>query len=516
MKKTTVDRAIEYILQKIKAGFWKDGQRLPTLNQLAANSEVSRVTMHKAVKALAQKGIVSAKPGRGIIVGKFKSQKAMVARVAPRQRRAKSRAQNVGRRIAAAIVEGRFPANGILPTIKELCHEFGTGYQTMNTALGYLETGQWIELYKKRFRIRQTPLDRSREYVVLVLSKSFFDFLTTSYAGFRFASFSQHVTKECSVRRLKFVTMVFDDRFSREDIDVLDKAYGFILWTEFFDPDKLRQVAGSLLACKRHLVLFGDDLEFPALGYPQTYPQSHLIHLVGTSDVKAGYHVGQYLLARGHRKVFFAAPHYADDARLRGLRQAFRDANMSEDKVLCRFGADPNQVLRESRLSALRGEITADLAAIDDVQRHMSSLNDRTIVHDQIISQTKEWGHRLWLKDQSLNLFYEASLDKSITAWVCWDDYVAVFSAMFYCGFRNLKIPQDVSIVGFNNQIEAEMNRLTSYDFNISSAVGRMFEIFSRPTIVRGSRPRCNTVEEVSGFVAERRSVVPSSSTRDM
>jgi DNA-binding FadR family transcriptional regulator/DNA-binding LacI/PurR family transcriptional regulator len=513
MKKTTVDRAVEYIEQKIKAGFWKDGQRLPTLNQLATNAEVSRVTMHKAVRVLVWKGIVSARPGRGIIVGKFVAKKATDARSAP----VASRAQNVAQRIAAAIVVGRFAASGMLPTIKELCNEFGSGRRTIRNAMGNLETAEWIEAYKKRFRIRQAPIDRSRQYVVLLLTKAFFAWLKASYTGTRFAFISHHASRECSARRLKFVTMVFDDRFSREDVDLLDKAYGFILWTEFFDPDKLRQVAGSLLACKRHLVLFGDDLEFPALGYPQTYPQSHLIHLVGTSDVKAGYHVGQYLLARGHRKVFFAAPHYADDARLRGLRQAFRDANMSEDKVLCRFGADPNQVLRESRLSALRGEITADLAAIDDVQRHMSSLNDRTIVHDQIISQTKEWGHRLWLKDQSLNLFYEASLDKSITAWVCWDDYVAVFSAMFYCGFRNLKIPQDVSIVGFNNQIEAEMNHLTSYDFNISSTVGRIFEIFSRPTIVRGSRPRCNTVEEVSGFVAERRSVgtvVPSFSTQ--
>jgi len=62
------ERIAEQIEQQILRGDLRNGDRLPTERELAERFHVSRTAVREAMKALAQKGLVDMRPGRGTIV----------------------------------------------------------------------------------------------------------------------------------------------------------------------------------------------------------------------------------------------------------------------------------------------------------------------------------------------------------------------------------------------------------------------------------------------------------------
>ncbi|MDQ6639362.1 MAG: GntR family transcriptional regulator [Pseudomonadota bacterium] len=54
--------------QRIVKGVWKEGEKLPSLEQLGAEFEVARVTVRQAVDRLTRDGLVSPQRGRGTFV----------------------------------------------------------------------------------------------------------------------------------------------------------------------------------------------------------------------------------------------------------------------------------------------------------------------------------------------------------------------------------------------------------------------------------------------------------------
>jgi len=54
--------------QRIQKGLWKEGEKLPSLEQLVAEFAVARVTVRQAVERLTRDGLVSPQRGRGTFV----------------------------------------------------------------------------------------------------------------------------------------------------------------------------------------------------------------------------------------------------------------------------------------------------------------------------------------------------------------------------------------------------------------------------------------------------------------
>ncbi len=54
--------------QRIVKGVWKEGEKLPSLEQLGAEFEVARVTVRQAIERLTRDGLVSPQRGRGTFV----------------------------------------------------------------------------------------------------------------------------------------------------------------------------------------------------------------------------------------------------------------------------------------------------------------------------------------------------------------------------------------------------------------------------------------------------------------
>ncbi|WP_340023688.1 FadR/GntR family transcriptional regulator [Paenibacillus sp. FSL K6-1096] len=67
-KQTAFQATIELMKQKILAGEWAPGDRLPTLQQLAVDFSVSVTTVREALRILESQGNVSIEHGRGMYV----------------------------------------------------------------------------------------------------------------------------------------------------------------------------------------------------------------------------------------------------------------------------------------------------------------------------------------------------------------------------------------------------------------------------------------------------------------
>lgn len=58
----------DLLRQRIARGTWAEGHRLPSLEEMAAEFGVARVTMRQAIELLAREGLVSPQQGRGTFV----------------------------------------------------------------------------------------------------------------------------------------------------------------------------------------------------------------------------------------------------------------------------------------------------------------------------------------------------------------------------------------------------------------------------------------------------------------
>jgi DNA-binding LacI/PurR family transcriptional regulator len=102
-------------------------------------------------------------------------------------------------------------------------------------------------------------------------------------------------------------------------------------------------------------------------------------------------------------------------------------------------------------------------------------------------------------------LFEKALADRSITAWVAANDTVAVH-ALAFLQEKKVRVPDDISLIGFDDTLEAFKNGLTSYNFNIEVIARRMLNHILDSAREPSKQPR-GTDSEVEGCMVERRTL---------
>ena len=110
-------------------------------------------------------------------------------------------------------------------------------------------------------------------------------------------------------------------------------------------------------------------------------------------------------------------------------------------------------------------------------------------------------GERMF--DISVKPLFERAIDnRDATIWICENDALAM-RALSFLRERGIRVPDDLSVVGFDNvPIEALENRLTTIDFNSIEVIRRMLNFVLRPPRPRG--PYRHLPIEIEGIVMER------------
>jgi GntR family transcriptional regulator len=70
MRAYAVQKARAFLTNKLESGVWRDGEKLPTLIELARAAGVSHVSMGKALELLKKAGLVNARKGSRIHAGR--------------------------------------------------------------------------------------------------------------------------------------------------------------------------------------------------------------------------------------------------------------------------------------------------------------------------------------------------------------------------------------------------------------------------------------------------------------
>jgi DNA-binding LacI/PurR family transcriptional regulator len=97
----------------------------------------------------------------------------------------------------------------------------------------------------------------------------------------------------------------------------------------------------------------------------------------------------------------------------------------------------------------------------------------------------------------------ERALEQTdVTVWVCANDSAAI-EAIEFLSRNRVRVPDDISVVGFDDGVEASLLKLTTYNFNGQAAVHAILSHVLNPG--RGNREG-NAPEEIEGFLVERES----------
>ena len=99
-------------------------------------------------------------------------------------------------------------------------------------------------------------------------------------------------------------------------------------------------------------------------------------------------------------------------------------------------------------------------------------------------------------------LFEKALKTSSATAWVCSDDKSAL-AAMSFLASEGVGVPDDISVVGFDNWAGNFYCGLSSYDFNMNGMILQALGMIADPK----SLNRIPPVMEFDGYLVERKSI---------
>jgi DNA-binding LacI/PurR family transcriptional regulator len=106
------------------------------------------------------------------------------------------------------------------------------------------------------------------------------------------------------------------------------------------------------------------------------------------------------------------------------------------------------------------------------------------------------------LREHVEPLFARALRDRDITAWVISNDLTAL-SALGFLRSRRRRVPQEISVLGFDDIYEAFSAKMTSYSFNLPALMHAMLSYVLRPSSFRGKATH-DSPFEVEGFVSQR------------
>ena len=101
-------------------------------------------------------------------------------------------------------------------------------------------------------------------------------------------------------------------------------------------------------------------------------------------------------------------------------------------------------------------------------------------------------------------LFDEAIKDTEISAWVCANDVVAE-RALDYLKRKRVRIPNDLSVVSYDDSSIAYSKRITSYNFNSTGLVKAMIHFCLNPRRALRITPNRRLLT-MPGFLVERES----------
>lgn len=486
--------------------------RLPTLAAMASAAGVAKGTMARAVQDVAAAERLEVKPGSGVRFGKDPAGTNRISNSPP----PRITWEYIAAQLRKNILRGVFPAGQPLPKIYSLSERYGVCYRTINKAMRELHDQGLLIRRKKRYH---TPLPvKQTEHNTILFVVAGDHMAPKLFETLRSHDLFREFENDCARSNVVFDLVQFDSTAERlyrgtktistVTLDDTRTTLGVMVWTMgMHTTSTITGLLVQLSSLKLPLSVLEESGNIPVM--PPPLDKNKLLKVIYLACTeRPGYDVGRYLIGLGHRKIAYIAPFHSETwsiPRLRGLRKAFAeagyadavDAFTSEEYVFPKQYSFTNRHLAGQAQDMLV-QAVAPLYTPPELKHVLKSLGKYVdnAMTNYAFSRTV------------FPLFEQAKTCSDVTAWVTASDDVA-FAALDYLQKSGISVPDQCSVIGFDNSLEASVQGLTSYDFNSQAALHELLNHLFYPHATRRGTKGA-TVEETEGFVLPREtSTVP-------
>ncbi|MBD3343746.1 MAG: GntR family transcriptional regulator [Chitinivibrionales bacterium] len=512
---TAVYAAYQFLVTAMIENNYKENEQLPGLKELARLAQVSVPSMAKATALLKKQSVLEGVNGRRCkvkigAVGKCQSLRESTDSPNELPSISHTAWQRVCYQVKNDILTGSLSAASPLPSMKELQTRYATSFRTLKKALYELYIEDFLVLNKKHYSIRQITAQKSGQRVVFI---ALADIQERLAMGSLAEDYLRHLEIECS--RSNIGIDIVGHKAGDADFSFIKPGAGAI---KFADEEAVvgylfpisAQTAGMehvfrFLAHVRKPVAL---LDFTGGWQLPAYLCKENVRLFSSAvSPRSGRQVARYLLSRGHRNIAYISPFHKSlwsQNRLKGIREIYAQAGI-DNSVLSFTQDNPPRYFRfyfedETKGYSLERLLASYNAWKKDVPLHIRQKTDQLFgfqLPERIIPLA-EMQHTI------SPLFKKAIAKKECTAWVVANDDIALW-ALEYLQQKNIKVPNTVSIVGFDDTHAAMNQGLTSYNFNMNAIAHAMLGfVLNKRSLSKGHSHRAI---EFEGMIIERQTV---------
>ncbi|MBD3239170.1 MAG: GntR family transcriptional regulator [Chitinivibrionales bacterium] len=506
------NRAKAYLTRLIAVHRLRGSRRLPTLVDLARDAGVSELTMHRAVSDLKRAGVLVTSHGKGTTIADDPpaSQTCNPPPGPSISPAALTAWKRVRTKLAHDILTNRFGPGEFLPSSKELAERYGVCFHTLRKALLSLVDAGRVEQYRRRYRVpRRRGPGHTGTLVLIARGDSSGSLLVASP---RLEEHLRTLERECALAGLRLSVYTYEpvsgrlhDPHGQSIAGPLGGReplmLGVLIWQIGLEPDSLRDMVARVQLSGLPIAILDES---GASFLPSDLAERPQVRCFSIgNDYGAGKRVGRFLLDNGHHCVGFVSPVHASlwsRRRLEGLIATYRACGLADGVrafVLDHAGQSEFLAALAQRLHQTHQPL--HLAGLSSEHLPLSYTSDRTRTEIEHVIEHEAMGAAM------TDLLGHAVGHDNITAWVVASDSIALL-CLDYLRHRGIPVPSRLSIVGFDDGIDAFLHRITTYNFNGSAAIRAMLaHILDFP---RTGRERQPAVVTFDGFVAERSTVV--------
>lgn len=480
------DRALAYLCSHAR----RDDTSLPSIRTMARECHVAYATMYKALRRW--------RVGNG--VGTQVS--TPVARPAHHQRWEMVLSQLQGDLSHSVFVPG-----SLLPPVKTLQGRYGVCYATMKAALDAALSDGLLSYERRRYRVPTVRVARDF-YSLHVVTRTIPEQLFAPVTSTARAIYRQ-IEGQCGRRSIvprmvayhfmeRELVPAYTDRAFPLDQAALAHSLGIVVFIAGLEAVGLPTFLEELCALGRPVVLVDEYGRLGADDIPRASAPVMLCR--AASNVAAGRDVGRALRSLGHRRIAYVNPFggvdWAQD-RERGIRDV--------------WGDDDGVVVAESRAPHRDPAAVADLELLRTRLASADSQLPRRLrgglLARQVTQNLTGAFHRRVQVTHTRRALARIVGDHRVTAWVAANDLAAIV-CNDYAREHGIRIPQQVSLVSYDDTLEASFLNLASYTFNSAGMADAALGFLLRP---RHSRRKGATPEivDVPGRIVMRHSLSP-------
>lgn len=521
--KPGIERAYTFISEQAQQGF---GTPLPSIRTLAQKARVSFVTMWKALQQLRLEGKVTLDSGGSYRVSGKVVPEASAAILmnsgaeSPSLHSSVISCRSITEKMYRDIVSGRYAGGEKLPSCKELQRVYGVSFATLKKALLSLIDEEVVEARTSGYYVPSLTGSTGHAKIVAIAcgwedGKIWVDHQDKSYfRALEAECIRMNIQLDVIVYFRSHERLRFVHTASRADYDLTDRTiigYLFIVANLDSTPE---EVLERLVGLRRNVAVLDvvGGWRFPRCAQGNRQVQ----FFTATASTLPAKRVAQYLLTKEHRRIAFISPFH------RALWSQRRFDTIAE--MFTRAGFAAGVVPFVMSEYAYQWDFLKNQGHQEDIRSLINQYAEwKKVAHGEFFKRFGNLGYSIikyiteWncasgeIYEEMMPLFTKALSDPSITAWVMANDFAATI-AIDFLKERNIRIPEDIAIISFDNTIDAMEYQLTSYDFNNAGIISMMLRfILASHTIRPARRGGC---VEVDGTLVVRRSTAGSAAQK--